>query len=113
VSEHEDVLRDERKRIEEALRAVRPLVETCAQSVVTHDSVYGPLLRQIDAALAPSAPEPAPAPTEEPWVQCTDHMNLAKPRCLGGCRTRAEHERYNAKPEPAQDDRACHTGERR
>jgi hypothetical protein len=55
-------------------------------------------LAEAREALAPSAPEPAPA---EPWVQCTDHMNLAKPRCLGGCRTRAEHERYTAKPEPA------------
>jgi hypothetical protein len=70
------------------------------------------IVREEREALAPSAPEPAPA---EPWVQCTDHMNLAKPRCLGGCRTRAEHERYTAKPEPAPapTERVCRCGHER
>jgi hypothetical protein len=84
---------EERDRLEAALLAARrcrnhEVICTCEGCVMAFPR----------EALAPSAPEPAPA---EPWVQCTDHMNLAKPRCLGGCRTRAEHERYTAKPEPA------------
>ena len=35
-------------------------------------------------------------PELNPWVQCTTADN----KCLGGCRTRAEHDRYNKQPEP-------------
>jgi hypothetical protein len=93
-------------RVERLEAALREIAEEAVE-VEARD-----LRRMAQKALAPSAPEPAPA---EPWVQCTDHMNLAKPRCLGGCRTRAEHERYTAKPEPAPapTERVCRCGHER
>jgi hypothetical protein len=102
------------ERLREALREVaafpcpNPVIQRSVQTGrATSVSGCGACVScKAREALALSAPEPAPA---EPWVQCTDHMNLAKPRCLGGCRTRAEHERYTAKPEPAPapTERVC------